>query len=117
MQLAALERYCEQGPAVKRDFRCYAWGGETEWQALCVDLDIAVQGASFNEVEASLATAIEMYLESVSELPSDERSGFLSRRAPWPVRVRLAGGSWLRGLFSRQRSCAFTFRPRMPATV
>ena len=102
---------------MKREFRCYAWGGGTEWQALCVDPDIAVQGASFKEVEASLATAVEMYLEAVSELPSDERRALLRRRAPWHVRVGLAGGVRLRGLFGGRWPRGFTFRPRMPAAA
>ena len=100
---------------MKRAFRCFAWGGGTEWQALCIDLDIAVQGTSFEEVEASLATAIEMYLDAVSRLPSEEQARLLSRRVPWHVRVGLASRAWLYGIFGGERPRGFTSRPQMPA--
>lgn len=98
---------------MERAFRCYAHGGGTEWRALCVDLDIAVQGASFEEVRSSLATAIEMYLETVAELPAEERPAFLSRRSPWHVRVKLSIMAFFQSLFGRQRSHGFIFRPHM----
>ena len=41
-------------------------------------------------VEESLTIAIRMYLDRASELPEEERSGFLTRRAPWRMRFGLA---------------------------
>ena len=76
-------------------FRCCAHGSDRSWEAICVDLDIAVFGASFQEVEASLDTCIQMYLEWVAELPEMERRRFLTRRSPWYVRARLAFMTWL----------------------
>ena len=37
------------GTMMKR-LLCFAEGKEGDWEGICVDLDIAVQGASFNEV-------------------------------------------------------------------
>lgn len=76
-------------------FRCYAHGRGRDWQAICIDLDLAVHGTSFQDVEASLDTAIQMYLETVSGLPSEEQRRFLVRRSPWHVRTKLAILTWL----------------------
>lgn len=42
-----------------------------------------------------LASCIELYLEGLAELPSEERSSFLKRRAPWRVRMKFAVIAWL----------------------
>ncbi len=98
---------------MQRELRCCAYGGGTAWQAICVDLDIAVQGASFDEVRTSIATAIEIYLETVADMPAEERTAFLCRRSPWHVRVKLSIMAWLQGLFGRQRSHGFIFHPQV----
>jgi len=68
--------------------RCFAEGGDSGWEASWIDLDISVQGGSFQEVYASLNEAMTMYIESVSELPESERAELLFRRAPLSVRMR-----------------------------
>ena len=47
-------------------FQCYAQEGDQDWEAICVDLDIAVSSRSFEEVRGSLGTGIRMYLEWVA---------------------------------------------------
>ena len=79
-------------------FRCYAYGAGERWHGICTDLDIAVDGASFREVETALATCIVIYLETVAELPADEQRRFLNRRAPWRVRASLAVSTWIHRL-------------------
>ncbi len=71
-----------------RVLRCYAEGRDGEWEAICLDLDIAVQGESFEEVFRSLGDAISLYIESIANLPEAERSAFLDRPAPFSVRLR-----------------------------
>ncbi len=66
-----------------RTLRCYAEGRDAAWEAICLDLDIAVQGVSSTEVLDSLNEAISLYMETVSELPEDERASLLDRPAPW----------------------------------
>jgi len=75
-------------------FRCYAYASGGSWHGICTDLDIAVDGASYQEVEESLGICIRMYLESISELPEGERRQLLTRRAPWHLRARLAVSTW-----------------------
>ena len=74
-------------PPSARTLRCIAHGQDGHWEALCLDLDIAVQGDSFDEVYASLNEAIALYFESVSALPAADRRRLLERSAP--LRVRL----------------------------
>lgn len=73
-----------------RKFNCYAWGRPGDWEAICVDLDLAVQGESLEEVIRELRDAFDTYLEYISELPEKERAGFLNRKAPLGLRLRLA---------------------------
>jgi len=70
-----------------KTLHCYAEGQDGDWEAICVDLDIAVQGRSFEEVCGSLRAAIELYLDSVADLPAAERRPPLHRPAPTSVRV------------------------------
>jgi predicted RNase H-like HicB family nuclease len=71
-----------------KSLRCYAEGRDGEWEAICLDLDIAIQGSSFEEVFRSLQEAISLYLESVTGLPPAERRDLLDRPAPFSVRFR-----------------------------
>ena len=82
-----------------RSLRCYAEGRDGDWEAICLDLDIAVQGSSFEEVFSSLQQAISLYLESVTNLPPQERGALLHRPAPLPVRFKFLTHA-LRGLFA-----------------
>ena len=97
-------------------FRCYAYGRGQDWEAICVDLDIAVFGSSVEEVKASLDTCIQMYLERVFELPPAEQRPFLTRKAPWHVRTRLAFMTWLHSLRGDHgRSRSFSLQLHIPA--
>ena len=96
--------------------KCQAYGGGTSWEAICVDLNVAVCGRSQPEVRASLRTAVDLYLETVATLPAAEHDGFLSRRAPWHTRAKLATLARLNALRrDRGRLEAFTLQSQMPA--
>jgi len=69
-----------------RSFLCFARGHGSEWEAICVDLDIAVQGRSFNEVRQGLEEAVASYVESAHAEDAETCSKLLNRRAPlWVV--------------------------------
>ena len=72
-----------------RKLTCYAWGKPGDWEALCVDLDIATQGTSFEEVREDLQLAVEDFLDYAAELPEVERRAILSVKAPWLLRAQL----------------------------
>lgn len=65
-----------------RTLHCYASGRDGDWEAICLDLDIAVQGESFEIVQRSLQEAVALYLEAVADLPADQRRHLLHRPAP-----------------------------------
>ena len=73
-----------------RTLTCYAWGKPGDWEALCVDLDLAAQGASLEEVRRELGDAIETYLDYVADLPENEQTKFLNRKVPLRLRLQLA---------------------------
>ena len=75
--------------------RCMAESQDGAWWAICIDLDIGVQGQSFADVKEGLNRAIEMYLERAAELPEAEQDVLLSRRSPWHVRAKFYLGSLL----------------------
>ncbi len=69
--------------------RCFAQRRGKRWEAICLDFDLSVQGDSFEAVYRSLDAAVEEYLKYVAALEDPaEREAFLSRRAPWPVRLK-----------------------------
>ena len=78
--------------------QCYAYRRGQRWHAICTDLDVAVDGESSPAVVASLEICIDLYLERIAELPTEERGRFLTRRAPWRVRASLAVSAWLHRL-------------------
>jgi predicted RNase H-like HicB family nuclease len=82
-----------------KSLRCYAESRDGDWEAICLDLDIAVQGGSFEEVFSSLQEAISLYLETVTDLPPQEQRALLHRPAPFPVRLKFLTHA-LRGLFA-----------------
>ena len=96
--------------------KCYVHGGGASWEAICVDLNVAVCGNSKREVQASLRKAVDLYLKTVATLPAAEQTVFLTRCAPWHTRARLAILTWLSALWSgRDRPQAFIFQSQMPA--
>jgi predicted RNase H-like HicB family nuclease len=82
-----------------RTLHCYADGRDGDWEAVCLDLDIAVQGRSFEEVFGSLQEAIALYLKAVADLPADQRPALLRRPVPLMVRLKFLAQA-ARGLFA-----------------
>ena len=73
-----------------RKLTYYAWGKPGDWEALCVDLDLAAQGENYEEVRRELGDAIETYLGYAADLPEDEQARFLKRKATLRLRLQLA---------------------------
>jgi predicted RNase H-like HicB family nuclease len=61
---------------------CYAEGHEGTWAAYCPDLDLAVQGRTFEEVYGVLGVAIRDYVEAAAQEKFSDRDRLLSRKAP-----------------------------------
>jgi predicted RNase H-like HicB family nuclease len=66
---------------------CFAHGKDGDWEGICLDFDIAVQGHSFEAVKALLDEAIETYTKDALAEDEDNARRLLSRKAPWHVRL------------------------------
>lgn len=73
-----------------RRLQCYAHGRTGDWEGLCVDLDIAVQGESFDEVKRLLDEAVRTYVEDAAKEAPETRRRLLARQAPAGLRLRMA---------------------------
>ena len=91
--------------AVMSDLRllCFARGRPGRWEAICVDLDIAVQGASQQEVLSLMETSVTGYLRSLDDETPEIRARLLRRKAPWYVRTGLLLGFLRHALTRRDR--------------
>ena len=70
------------------NFLCVASSRDNKvWQALCLDLDLAVQASSLDEAKDRLREAVSEYVRSADEEPEPLRSQLLARKAPLSVRV------------------------------
>jgi hypothetical protein len=69
--------------------QCYLirHGGESKWEAICTDYDLATGGRSFEDAYNSLRCAIHEYLEYVNSLPQAEQQKLRKRRAPFSTRL------------------------------
>ena len=81
-----------------RSVMCVAKGVAGEWEALCLDFDIAVQGDSFDNVRDLLHDAIEGYVSDVSREDAETARRLLQRRAPLGVRAKWAIGQFVHQL-------------------
>lgn len=66
---------------------CFAEGRGASFEAICIDLDISVQGSSFQEVYQGLNEAIRTYIEDAEKEDEAQMRRLLTRRAPWYVRA------------------------------
>jgi hypothetical protein len=112
----------------EKDLRCYVFGHGQDWEGLCVDLDIGVQGSSPDEVERHLRDAILSYARSAMDEGPADFERLMNRRSPFTVRARHAAGAWLQEhvpnlvnvpakLFSRDHDRRQRFMARVPCRV
>ena len=86
----------------RKNLTCYAMGREGDWEAICVDFDLAVQGRSFDEARMFLQRSIDLYVEEAGREKPEDAARLLSKTAPLWVRTKWAV-SLLRHLLSRHR--------------
>lgn len=72
------------------EVRCFAEPiGNLGWQAFCIDLDLAAQGESFEDVREKLDSQIEHYVRDAVVGPDKQfRDQLLSRKSPLSLRLR-----------------------------
>ncbi len=82
---------------------CFAHGHGDSWEAICLDLDIAVQGRSHDEVFKRLNEAVVSYVQdAMKEEPRVARE-LLQRKAPFYVRAKHVAGFLATTLLSRDK--------------
>ncbi len=79
----------------ERVLRCFVRGRGSRWEAMCLDLDIVVEGISRQDAASRLEQAIFTYVDSALAEPPRQAERLLRRRAPWRVRVRVVLSSLL----------------------
>jgi hypothetical protein len=89
-----------------RNLLCSAEGMGNQWQALCLDFDIAVQGGSFAEVQLSLGDAINDYVEAAEQEDEPARAALLNRRTPVWLRFSLGMGNLAHFVFGPKQGAA-----------
>lgn len=71
--------------------RCYAEKKDNIWQAFCIDLNLAVQGETRDEVRTKLHQQIVSYLYDALEGEDKEYAAqLLNRKAPIGFRIKYA---------------------------
>ena len=101
---------------MRKVLRCYAEGRDGDWEAICLDLDIAVQDNSFENAFQALNEAIALHLEAVSTLPESEHADLLDRPAPFPLRLKFLLYA-LRSLFSHDDEDGFHHQFTLPSAA
>jgi hypothetical protein len=86
---------------MNKQFFCVARRHGDGWEAMCLDLDIAVQGRSFDEVRSLLGEAVSTYIEDALAEAEPARSQLLARRVPFFVRFLWALRFFRIALFGR----------------
>jgi predicted RNase H-like HicB family nuclease len=71
-------------------FTCFVEGRGNDWFALCLELDISVQGRSLEDVTERIEGAVRLYLERLRELPETDRQRLLRRRVPFWTSLKIA---------------------------
>jgi hypothetical protein len=83
--------------------RCYIEGAGRSWQGICVDLDIAAEGESLEEVRTVLDDMISTYLDSAMTYPTEERQRLLNRKSPLLLRIKFATAFFVASMFAIRR--------------
>lgn len=74
----------------ERKLFCYAIGRGDQWEAICVDFDLAIQGNSLAAVQEGLNAMIASYIEDAKNESEETAAQLLNRSAPLSVRLSLA---------------------------
>nr|VFJ67650.1 MAG: hypothetical protein BECKFW1821C_GA0114237_101242 [Candidatus Kentron sp. FW] len=95
--------------------RCYAENKNDQWQAFCIDINIAAQGETFEEVHGKLISMVNGYIYDATVGEHREYADqLLNRKAPLGFRTKYL---WYKALFviGRLRSDTWKlFQEAMP---
>jgi len=87
-------------------FRCIAEGCDDRgWQAICLDLDIAVEGRTLADVKTRLNAAVASYVQEALKLPEADRCRLLNRHVPFTLKLAYAFKLFWHSVKSKSRDC------------
>jgi hypothetical protein len=90
--------------------RCYAEQEEnTTWFAICIDLNLAAQADTFEEVRAKLHTMVRDYVMEALTVDAQHIEDLIPRKAPWPFLLRY----YRLTLLERFHNCSSRFLSRL----
>jgi len=67
--------------------RCYARTEANQWVAICIDLGLAVQGDSWEEVKVKLESQVRDYVHEALTMDRAHAADLLRRKAPLQQRL------------------------------
>jgi hypothetical protein len=83
---------------------CVAEGcDERGWEAICLNVDIAVEGNTLADVKARLDAAVKSYIEEAVKLPDADRRRLLNRQVPFALKLEYAFKLFWHSLRSKHR--------------
>tara|TARA_R110001583_G_scaffold134993_1_gene286769 strand:- start:805 stop:1131 length:327 start_codon:yes stop_codon:yes gene_type:complete len=98
--------------------RCMAERKAEYWQAFCLDLNLAVQGDSFEDVRSKLHDQIGEYLYDALEGEDQQYAAqLLSRKSPLSIRARYRVNKFFSHLHSAKNGVHQFFKETMPLRV
>ncbi len=83
-----------------RQLTCFAHGKPGDWEAVCLDFDLSVQGETFEDVQQTLIAAINDYVLAARDEDEKTRAKLLNRKAPFWVKAQWLGGAFLFAVLS-----------------
>jgi len=90
--------------------RCYARREGNQWIAICIDLGLAVQGESCDEVKSKLESQINDYVHDALTVDRAHAADLLNRPAPLRYRLEYHTLRLWQALFSIPKTQARAFR-------
>lgn len=80
---------------LKREYLYYVYGADSDWTAICVDIDLSVQASTHDEARQKMADVFHSYMEDALKETPENRDRLLNRSSPWTLRLSL----WLQYQF------------------
>jgi hypothetical protein len=101
--MTPIEKDTDRDMKMRDPLECIAHGSGRDWQAICLDLDIAVQADSLQNVTRILQEAITSYVEDAMAQDEPTKTALLNRSAPFSVRASWAFRLFMATLFRHRR--------------
>jgi hypothetical protein len=98
----------------KLTIRCFAQGSGDVWEAFSLELGLAAQASSLEEVKAKLESMIETYVCEALTVDREHAQQLLSRKATWSVFAKYYFICALGVLNNNGRKRSTTYREPMP---